>query len=91
MFNHNIILLVVEEGKVVDIENYVTKFDFRCHRVTMINNWFTVFSIPAVNYKNLRDKGKCINSRKQNDVLDTTGIMGYQDTKDICCQTAWKV
>lgn len=64
MFNHNIILLVVEEGKVVDIENDVTKFDFRCHRVTMINNWFTVFSIPAVNYKNLRDKGKCINRQK---------------------------
>lgn len=51
MFSYNIILLVVEESKVVDIENDVTKFDFRCHRVTMINNWFPVFSIPAVNYK----------------------------------------
>ena len=90
MFNPNIILLVVEEGKVVDIENDVTKFDFRCHRVTMINNWFTVFSIPAVNYIN-EIKENVLKGRKQNDVMDTTGIMGYQDTKDICCQTAWKV
>lgn len=51
-----IVLLVVKEGKVVDIENDVTKFDFRCYRVTMINHWFTVFSVPAVNCKNNNKK-----------------------------------
>lgn len=48
-FKYSSFLLVMKEGKVVDIKNDVTEFHFGCHRVAMINHRFTILSIPAVN------------------------------------------